>query len=61
MRKLNSYMRENNLTLAKFAKKIGSTAATVQRWTSGNARPSIRLAIAVERETKGAVSVYDWK
>jgi transcriptional regulator with XRE-family HTH domain len=60
MNSLRDYLEKNGLRKDFFAKKMGITPATLSSWLYGRTAPKIRLAILVEKETKGAVKVSDW-
>lgn len=59
MNKLKSYLDSSGQTQAAFAAKIGVTQAYVAKLCRHGA-PSIRVALEIEKETGGAVSVQSW-
>lgn len=61
MKKLNSYMKRNKITIRRLSERLGVADATVFHWVHGTTKPGVVLAIRLEKLTRGAVSVYDWK
>ena len=45
---------------SEFARKAGISRQCVNYWINGLRKPSIKLAIKIEKITKGAVKVKDW-
>lgn len=60
MTNLASYIAQNRTTQAAFAAEIGVTQATVSKLVSGAARPSLEVAVRIERLTAGAVPASSW-
>jgi plasmid maintenance system antidote protein VapI len=60
MAKLSEYLSEKALTHQAFAEKIGVHQTTISRLCDENTVPSIGTALAIERETEGAVRASDW-
>lgn len=61
MKKLDAYMKLNSIDDRKMAKKCGVSWSAVYAWRKGAATPRVTTAVRVEKATRGAVSVYDWK
>lgn len=60
MTKLQTYLASRDLKQAEFAALVGATQATISRLAKGTAKPSLDLAIAIERITKGKVPADSW-
>lgn len=60
MNKLAEYLDFTGIKHAVFAKKIGTTTTTLHNILRKGLTPSLKLAIAIEKETKGKIRVYDW-
>lgn len=56
---LSEYLAKNNIRQEDFASKIGVTQATVSRLSNGGV-PSLKLAVAIERATRGRVKASSW-
>lgn len=61
---LGAYLSAHKMTCTDFARRIGVKDSTVWRWVFGQDKqrrsPSLRLALAIERATDGAVPVGSW-
>jgi plasmid maintenance system antidote protein VapI len=57
---LESYMRDARITDAVMAAAIGKDRSLVTRLRNGSVRPTIDVAAAIERETRGAVPMQAW-
>lgn len=60
METLNRYLKSNNLSQSAFADRVGVNQATISKLVRGTIMPSIGLALAIQRETAGAVPVDVW-
>ena len=60
MNKLHEYMQRHHLSQREFAERIGTTQPVINRFARGKVIPGRRLALAIERETGGAVTVASW-
>lgn len=60
MHTLSDYLRENRIRQCDFAAELGVTQATVSRIVRRVKLPSLELAFAIQRATKGAVPVSSW-
>lgn len=60
MSKLASYLEQARVSQADFAAALGVKQPTVSRLVNGVQRPSLDLAIAIERVTRGAVPFTSW-
>ncbi len=60
MSKLASFLSANSIRQAVFAAQIGTSQATVSKLVNGDVRPSLELAVRIERATDGAVPVASW-
>lgn len=60
MSTLSDYLKSNQILQQDFAKRIGATQATVSRLAKHSIMPSLTLAVAIERETNGAVPASSW-
>jgi DNA-binding transcriptional regulator YdaS (Cro superfamily) len=60
MMTLSSYLTENKIKQREFAVQIAVHPSIVSRLTAGQMSPSLELAFAIERETRGAVPAASW-
>lgn len=60
MSTLSDYLKANQILQQDFAKRIGATQGTVSRLAKQSMVPSLALAVAIERETNGAVPASSW-
>ncbi len=60
MSTLHAYLSRRGITQEQFADEIGVGQAMVSKLARGLARPSIDVAIAIERVTEGAVPATSW-
>ena len=58
--RLETYLEQQNLKQADFAKKVGVTPATVSRLLAGQLSPSLELAARIEDVTKRKVPMRSW-
>lgn len=58
--KLKRAREEMGLSQQSFGQLIGVTLTTIWRLENGRIRPGAGTALAIERETKGKVTVADW-
>lgn len=61
LKKINQYIKRNNLNCAKLAKKLGVHRGTVYSWLTGRSAPGVVVAVKLDKISRGEVSVYDWK
>ena len=57
---LDQFLQDNGLRQASFAERVGATQATISKLVRDETRPSLELAVRIERETKGAVPANSW-
>ncbi len=60
MNKLCEYLDFRGIKHAVFAKKIGTSTTTLHQILKKERVPSLKLAVEIEKKTKGLVTVYDW-
>lgn len=60
MTKLLSYLVGNGIAHNFFAEKVKTSQPTLNRILRKGHIPSLKLALAIEKQTKGEVTVYDW-
>ena len=60
MEKLTDYISMSGETRAKFAQECGISAPYLSQIISGIKRPSLGVALKIERITNGAVPVSVW-
>lgn len=60
MSTLSDYLKNNRILQQDFARRIGATQATVSRLAKHAMKPSLTLAVAIERETDGEVPASSW-
>lgn len=56
---LTEYLNQPDRTATALAAKVGCEVSTITRLAKGERSPSIDLAIRIERETGGLVTVSD--
>jgi len=61
MKKFSAYMKLHNYTDRSMAARVGVSSVSIMYWRLGRRVPTIAFALKIERATKGAVTVYDWK
>lgn len=57
---LASYLEKNGLRQSDFAEVVGVGQAMISRLTRKEVKPSLEVAIAIERATNGAVPASYW-
>jgi transcriptional regulator with XRE-family HTH domain len=57
---LGRYLKRKSRTLADLARAVDANPSQISRIVSGKCGPSIPLAVAIEKETGGAVPVTTW-
>lgn len=60
MMTLAEFLKSTNTRQSDFAAAVGVTQATISRISSGKVAPSIGLASAIIRETRGLVGLEAW-
>ena len=64
MQKLIQHLRDNNLTLREFARRVDISPSFLSEITaddpSKRKNPSLAMALKIQGGTKGAVAVSDW-
>lgn len=60
MNKLSDYLEKKGIMQKKFARNCGTTGPTIYKITKCGRMPSLKIAISIEKETEGLISVYDW-
>jgi transcriptional regulator with XRE-family HTH domain len=60
MSPLSAYLLDNGESQTEFAARVAVTQATVSRLCRGAMRPSLNLALRMERATEGMVPVGSW-
>jgi len=60
MTQLQEYLTQNGMRQSAFAGRVGATQATISKLAAGAMRPSLELAVAIERETGGAILAASW-
>ena len=58
--KLARWMKDSNLTQVQTARRFGVDQVSISRYLHGISRPKLRMAVKIERSTKGAVTCRDW-
>lgn len=56
---LKSYLREADVSLAKFAEKIGEPTGTIHKIVYRQRQPSLPLAVKISAATEGKVQPED--
>jgi DNA-binding transcriptional regulator YdaS (Cro superfamily) len=57
---LSTYLAQRELSYAAFARLVGADRARIQRCATGDRSPGLRLALAIEQATEGAVPAAAW-
>ncbi len=57
---LAEFISKSGKTRSAFAEEIGISRSYLSEILSGNRRPSLELAVAIERKTSGAVLASSW-
>lgn len=60
MSALDAYLKDNGISNAAFAKKVGASEATISRLRSGKQTPSFPLVARIAAETDGSVTPNDF-
>lgn len=58
--KLKKYLIDNMIIQKHFCDRVGINPATLHSILNDSLQPKLKVAIAIEKITKGEVSVYDW-
>lgn len=58
--KLATYLSSNGISQGDFAKNIGVTQVAVSRYANETRVPGLKLIFAIDKATKGKVTVKDW-
>ena len=59
--KLKEFVEKHcNGNASEFARMVGVTRQCANYWINGLRTPTVRLALKIERATKGMVKVKDW-
>lgn len=58
--KLAKYLTDNGISQGDFAKTIGVTQVAVSRYANETRVPGLKLIFAIDKATKGKVTVKDW-
>lgn len=58
--KLYHWLARNGLSQRAFAERVGAHYTIISRVVGGKMTPSLELAVAIERETGGAVPAASW-
>lgn len=56
---LKEWMRREGLTQEAAAKRLGATQQNISNWTLGKNTPTLRMAVTIEKRTRGAVTVAE--
>jgi transcriptional regulator with XRE-family HTH domain len=60
MRSLSQYLSESAISQRDFALKVGVDKSIISRLKNNAMRPSLELAVQIERATGGAVLASSW-
>lgn len=58
--RLAAYLEEAGITQADFAPRVGVTQGALSKMVRGLIKPSLETAIAIKRETNGAIVPEEW-
>jgi transcriptional regulator with XRE-family HTH domain len=56
---LKDWMQKEGLTQPEAAKRLGASQQDVSRWVLGKNEPTLRMALSIEKKTRGAVTAAD--
>lgn len=51
MEKLRSWLRDQELSQAQLAKRVGVTEGAISQWLNGHSRPSLDNLVALSQQT----------
>jgi transcriptional regulator with XRE-family HTH domain len=57
---LRQFIRNSGLTQTQWAERFGVTSSYLSVLLQGGRKPSLQLAVRIERETDGAVPATSW-
>jgi len=57
---LKEYMKKYGLLQNCFADRVGASPAALSRIINLGYAPSLKLALAIDKETKGEVGLHSW-
>ena len=57
---LQSWLRDNELSAAEFARRLEYDRSNFHNILKGNIWPTLELALKIERETAGAIPMRAW-
>jgi|TARA_Y100000033_G_C2750379_1_gene113536 hypothetical protein len=60
MDKLKNWIKENNMSVYRFAKECDVAGSVAHRWTTGDCRPSLENCAVIARVTDGQVTANDF-
>lgn len=60
MSTLFAYLDSNKIRQADFAERVGTTQGLISRLVGGRAKPSLDLAVRIQRATDGQVRADAW-
>ena len=60
MTKLTTYLSETSTSQAKLSEALGISRSHMSLLVSGERKPGLDLAVAIERATDGAVPASSW-
>jgi DNA-binding transcriptional regulator YdaS (Cro superfamily) len=60
MDQLEQYLTSHDMSQRDFAKLVGVSEPLVCQWRSGQRKPNLDNAFAIERATKGAIKASSW-
>ena len=60
MNKFAEWMKNNDKKQRGVAEKLGISTSTLHDILRKGLMPSLKLALEIEKYTKGAITLYDW-
>lgn len=60
MERLQKYLKTNGMRQVELARRLGLSNGYLHNLLRGNRRPSLDMALRIERATDGAVPVQAW-
>jgi len=58
--KLDDHLKDEGVSQREFADRVGSKQSIISRIINDKIKPSLRLAVAIEQATSGAVPASAW-
>ncbi len=60
MEKMKLYLKEKKMTQKEFSKRHSISESVLSRSVAGKTIPTLKVALQIERATRGKVKARDW-